>query len=153
MFRCIELLLYTKYMSYVSKKALSPDVKKRIHDNIIRTIAKSDTKREAVDLLEELLTDTERLMLAKRLAMIFMLAEDISPYRIHKTLLVSRSTAYRFAKEVDSGKYSYLQKIVKQKRIREDLWDDIEKLLRAGLPPIAGRGRWSVLVELSKRKK
>ena len=43
----------------------------------------------------------------------------------------------------DIGKYSSLLSAIEQEKT--DIWKILEKILRAGLPPRAGRGRWKFL--------
>ena len=56
---------------------------------------------------------------------------------------MSPATISRMSLKYDIGKYSSLLKAIKDEN--KDIWKILEKILRAGLPPIAGRGRWKFL--------
>jgi hypothetical protein len=58
---------------------------------------------------------------------------------------MSYSTISRMSLKYDIGKYSALLRAIEQEK--SDLWKILEKILRAGLPPRAGRGRWKFLYE------
>ncbi len=105
--------------------------------NFIDIFSRSNLKRETSFLVNDLLTPTERIMLAKRLAIILMLENGYSFSAIERTLKVTRQTIVRFWKMAKLGKFSYL----KQSKIKKvSFWKDFEKILQAGLPP-RGRGR------------
>lgn len=81
-------------MTNVSKKKLRSKVYKTIDDQFIKTIARLDEKTTKT-FLKNFLTATERVMFAKRLAVMLLLKEDFSPYRIARLLNVSTSTVRR----------------------------------------------------------
>ena len=86
--------------------------------------------------LQELLSETEKLMLAKRLALIAMLVEERSYYRIKHTLGISTSTIKRFHHLIDRNGYLRIRKLLAVRQQKEDLMEFLEKLSRAGMPPV-----------------
>lgn len=58
--------------------------------------------------LSELLGNEERIMLAKRLAIIILLLENKSLYRIADILKVSPTTAEKIKFKLDSGEFSHI---------------------------------------------
>ena len=88
-------------------------------------------------VLHALLTKTEKVMLAKRLAIIYMLENGESWYRIQHTLKVSPSTVERLSHACDLGIYDALRKKIGAKR-----WNGFWRTMEALLPPRAGRDRF-----------
>ena len=82
-------------------------------------------------------------MLAKRFAVIYLLSEEVPTSYIAESLGMSYSTIFRMSLKYDIGRYSLLLGAIKQEK--SDLWRILEKILRAGLPPRTGRGRWKFL--------
>ena len=82
-------------------------------------------------------------MLAKRFAVIYLLSKDIPSSYISEALGMSPATISRMSVKYEIGKYSSLLKATEDEN--KDIWRILEKILRAGLPPIAGRGRWKFL--------
>lgn len=74
-------------MSHVSKNQLEEKVFLRIYDQFANAVSSQAYKKEGV--LGDLLTKTEKIMFAKRLAVIFMLLEDASFYHIYESLHVA----------------------------------------------------------------
>ena len=83
-------------MVYISKKKIDPKVESVLSDQLLSFIAAAQTKHEAATLATELLTETERIMLAKRLAIVVMLERGYS-FRgeIERSLKVTPQTVAR----------------------------------------------------------
>lgn len=136
-------------MAFVSKKPLKKEVQTQLNQQFIRTIVELRTVNGGKNFISELLTDTEQVMLAKRLMTIFMLAENISQYKISKILNVSSSTVARTAHLMNSGAFSHLVRICRKKKDREVLLRELEVIVRFGMPSM-GKDRWGWLDELYK---
>ena len=88
------------------------------------------------DLLNELLTDAERIMLVKRFAAIVMLHNDYSSYRVSTILSISISTAQRIHKNYDDQAYHELLKHIRPKE-NKVFCSLIEDLIMAQVSPRA----------------
>lgn len=103
--------------------------------------------------LNDVLTPTERIMIAKRLAAVVMLCRGYSGYKVRMALKLSPSTITRLRAELDKGAFPYLESLFEstrskqQKREAEDFWDVLYKFILMGMPPRVGRGRWKFLFE------
>lgn len=118
-------------MAHVSKFKVRPKISLRIKQNLILAAT-----RENGLIIESLLTPTETLMLAKRLAMIVMLQRGDSSYRISKSLKVSVSSVGRFQRMIEAGLFKpILRSVRKNKRSFGEI---LELVLAAGMPSMAG---------------
>ncbi|MBU4438758.1 MAG: hypothetical protein KJ779_04240 [Firmicutes bacterium] len=106
------------------------------------------TNDSTKNFINDLLGESEKIVLAKRLSIVFMLQENISWYRISTLLKVSDTTVKKIAVKIDRGGYKNILKIVKQKKNRRAFWTGMEVIVRCGMPPIVGKGRWNFLDEL-----
>ena len=84
-------------------------------------------------------------MLAKRFAVIYLLAQGLPTSYIAESLRMSYTTITKMSIKYETGKYSLLLGTLEKSNT--DIWKILEKILRAGLPPIAGRGRWKFLYD------
>ncbi|OGG67202.1 hypothetical protein A3I99_03005 [Candidatus Kaiserbacteria bacterium RIFCSPLOWO2_02_FULL_45_11b] len=114
------------------------------------------TKAQQTDIeifLSDLLGKEEKIMLVKRFIAVVMLCEGNSSYRIWRTLNISPSTADKIRLDYVSGRYRKLTSLFKrQPKKYHRLWQTLELVLQAGLPP-RGSARWSSLLRsVSKHK-
>ena len=102
-------------MPHVSSKQLSSaklaELDKRLFDAFANT--STNTRKQ---LYSELLTKTERVMLAKRLEMMLLIGKGISTYKISRALNVSPSTVARFEQAVENGKFKQTEIWLKRQK-------------------------------------
>jgi uncharacterized protein YerC len=128
-------------MTHISKHQLKPRHLDELFIQLGKTLVKLD-KNNFGPFLDEFLGEEEKIMLAKRLAVIAMCIEGNSPYRIGQLLKMSPSTTERIKLKYEIGKYKEIEKILTgNKKDYEQFWSTLEIILRAGMPPM-GRGRW-----------
>src|SRR3989344_423690 len=130
-------------MPHVSSKKLKKEHLQKLYNEFSSALEKSARKSWIKFFLNDFLTHTEKIMLAKRFAVIYLLSQDVPASYIAEALCMSPSTIFRMSLKYDIGKYSSLLKTIREEN--KDIWKIFEKILRAGLPPIAGRGRWKFL--------
>ncbi|KKQ02351.1 MAG: hypothetical protein US12_C0032G0004 [Parcubacteria group bacterium GW2011_GWA2_36_24] len=128
-------------MPHISSKKLKKEHLQKLYNEFSVALEKSAKKSWIKFFLNDFLTRTEKIMLAKRFAVIYLLSKDVPISYIAESLCMSPATISRMSVKHDNGKYSSLLKTIKN----ENIWRIFEKILRAGLPPIAGRGRWKFL--------
>lgn len=108
-------------MSHISRRTLDSKTRRKILDALELVLGKCN-KTEANSFLFSLLSDTERLMLAKRLAIALLLKEGIDHSSIADALSVTRETVYRielsFLKR-SSGFELAFQKIDQDEKLSE----------------------------------
>ena len=136
-------------MTNISKKQLPRDDFQKLFQQMTGLLAKSDQTSVAL-FLQDLLGEEERIMLVKRFIAIVMLSEGNSSYRIWISLHLSPSTAEKIRLDYERGNYNNLVKLFKkQSQPYKDLWETLEIILRAGLPP-RGKGRWKSFLQTLK---
>lgn len=143
-------------MPQVSKYPIAQDVYNRIFEIFFKTIANVKNTYEVKEFLEDFLTPTEQIMLAKRLAVAVLLAKDYDYRAISKILRVSPATIAAvsvFFKYAGKGYKKVVEKILKEEK-REEFWNKIDDLLSETIPP---KGRswhyWRKEREALKRKR
>ncbi len=130
-------------MPHVSSKKLKKEHLQKLYNEFSTALEKSAKKSWVKFFLNDFLTRTEKIMLAKRFAVIYLLSQNVPATYIAEALGMSPATIFRMSLKYDIGKYSSLLKATRSEN--KDVWRIFEKILRAGLPPIAGRGRWKFL--------
>src|SRR3989338_1007576 len=124
-------------MPHVSGKKLKKEVLNKLYREFGQAFEKSARRSKAGLFLGDILTKTEKVMLAKRFAVIYLLSQEVPTSYIAESLGMSYSTIFRMSLKYDIGKYASLIRAIEKEKV--DIWKILEKILRAGLPPRAGR--------------
>lgn len=121
---------------------------KNDQDNLFRQLnvilGKLSTSNADI-FVQELLGPEERLTIAKRLAVIVMLQEGYSLYRISDTLKISSSTADRIFDNLEDGHYEGLTSLLRQNKTDyASILNVIESIFTVGgiMPSRAGLDRY-----------
>lgn len=121
-------------------------------EEFITTISKLNGRKEIQGFLQELLTPTERIMLAKRLAAILMIKKGYRFTAVERALKLSPSSVIRFWKLTKERPLTFIFKEMRRKEASRKFWEELDSLIRLGLPPL-GRGRWKHVFRLLDRQK
>lgn len=132
-------------MVRISKQPLKKELGDKLFRQLAVLVAKSG-RATAASFLRALLTDTEEVLLAKRLAAVLLLHErTYSENQIATMLHMSPTTIGTMEENYRAGEYAAIIKIIgRSKREKEELWKTIEVVLRLGMPSM-GKDRWQSL--------
>lgn len=122
-------------MAQISKRHISEEKLKKILKLLFGLITRLPTKEEVELILNELLTETERIMLAKRLACFFLLLKGVPNEAVADSIKVSTSTVNFYKKYLH---YSHKIKEYLEGKLAEEkfknFFEDIFVELFYGLP-------------------
>lgn len=82
-------------MTHVSRKKLQPGVLNKILDFLVISLAEIKDESEMRIFLDALLSSTEKVMLAKRLGIPYLLSEKLSEDKISEILCIGKPTVQR----------------------------------------------------------
>lgn len=143
-------------MAQVSKYPIAQDVYNYIFEIFFKTLADIKDPIKVKVFVEDFLTPTERIMLAKRLSIAVLLAKGYDYRSISKILRVSPSTIAAvnvFYKYAGTGYKNAVEKILAAEK-REEFWNKLNDLLSDIVPP---KGRdwyyWRKEKALEKRSR
>jgi uncharacterized protein YerC len=135
-------------MVNISKKNIKKQTLSIVSENLIKYIALIKTQKTAENFINELLTPSEQIMIAKRFAAIVMIERGYSYSKIMDTLKISRGTVASISRKRDAGCFKYICESIKKAknkkkvvRQEKDFWDSLEIIIMAGMPQM-GKGRW-----------
>jgi uncharacterized protein YerC len=114
-------------MPHISSQKVHVKTKEEIAKLFMALIANaSAATRKRV--LEELFTDTEKIMLAKRLAVIYMINKNVPTHSISDTLRVSPSTVLRFELAIARGNFRKCIQWIRIIRIGKPIQQLLERI-------------------------
>lgn len=127
-------------MAQVSKRYLQKKVEDRILDLFWTSLSSLSTKEQIALFLDDLLSPTEKLMLAKRLAIAFMLLKGYDYPSINNRLKVSDPTIWNVKTNLAYRGKGYKIAIgsIMNKEKWEKFWQDLDHFFEQILPPRYG---------------
>ena len=128
-------------MVNISKKPLEDSILFLILDELAHSIQKTKRTSDARRLIHELLTHSEKIQLAKRLAVITCIDREVPFTVICNTLNVSPTTVAHLTEQYRQGKFSSISSSGTQSTKANRLILAVGKILNFGLPLLAGKGR------------
>ena len=141
-------------MSQVSRYPIPKDVYDRIIDLFLGLFSSLNSKRKASDFFDEFLTPTERIMMAKRVAIGMLLAKKYSYRKISEVLRVSKSTIgvvsshYRYGNTLKKA----IAHLMANEGIEKLLLEFAEMITSAGTFGRKGASGWKYLnIEVKKQ--
>ena len=136
-------------MPHVSSRKINEKDFLNIYNQLLSVFDVAGQKRASSRIFQEFLTDTEKIMFAKRLAVICMIGEGISAHYISEMLFVSPSTVALISLGHEIGKYSFIQNIISKNK--ETIWQSIENIICHGAESYVGKRRWKKLNEIQNK--
>ncbi len=130
-----------QYMPHVSRNRLDRKLEKQLIDTLDLVVSKLTKREEVKVFLLSLLTPTERIMLAKRLAIIILTKEGLSETQISQTLHVTRVTVSRMQLflEARGEGYEFALKILDNEKTVEEAKSLLLKLASYAARAAGGR--------------
>ncbi len=131
-------------MTMVSKYPLNKKVEDRVYSIFLETLADIKTSKEVGEFLNEFLSPTEKIMLAKRLSIALLLTKNYDFRTICKILKVSPTTVSDmniWVKHNNGALKKVLNNILKKEK-SEDFWKSIDYFLEKLAVPMHGTN-WS----------
>jgi uncharacterized protein YerC len=110
-------------MAQISKRIIRPEIEKRLSALFQETLSGLRNKNEAQLFVEDVLTRTEKVMLAKRVAIAVLLEKNFDYRSIRDLLKVSSSTISTVKEQFqrDGGGY----KSIVQRLARAESWKEL----------------------------
>ena len=133
-------------MVNISKVKIDKQIYTKIYNQFISALINLN-KQKSISLIDDLLTEPEKIMLVKRLATMVMLKEGLSNSTIRNSLKISPSTVTRISKIVNEKQSNFIENLFVDREARIKF---IRKLLilRHELLPTRPKGAsWKYLRE------
>lgn len=137
-------------MARISQYPLSEKQLKKLFDLFFKIVGEKDDKDEFKKVIVDLLSPVERIMIAKRIAIIYLLLKKIEHRNICKTLKVSSATVAKFSllMEKSEGIVPSFKNMIRNEKIKGFLKDIFNEIYHPGVYGI----NWSTAWERKKNR-
>ncbi|PJC82515.1 hypothetical protein CO006_03215, partial [Candidatus Roizmanbacteria bacterium CG_4_8_14_3_um_filter_35_14] len=108
-------------MPMISRNKVDDEVLEKLFSLFFEVVGKRENKEEFQRLINDVFSSTERIMVAKRIAIIYLLTKNIDYRIICEVLKVSASTVFKFRllTEESKGIVPILKKILRGEKISQ----------------------------------
>lgn len=130
-------------MTQVSRRFLDKKTQEHIFQTFVSAASKLSSPSLTQSFLQDLLTPTEQIMLAKRLCIAYMLQKNYPQRSIADTLKLSTTTITRVSNSLKSQNNGYKQ-VIDSMLIDEkvsDFFNKLDTLIGKVIPPPKGANR------------
>ena len=100
-------------MVRLSKRPVNKKSLEKVYKLLYEILKKAKNENEFLSLTKDLLSPTEQLMIAKRIAIIYLILKNVDTESICDYLKVSRGTVAKFKWIIEEKKDSQLSKVIK----------------------------------------
>lgn len=141
-------------MTQVSKYPISENIYNRCWEIFAKTLIGIKNSKDANEIVDDLLTPTERIMLTKRLAIAYLLTQGYEYREINKILHVSFQTVSVVHNSLKYGSNGYkkaVDRILKDEGLKEILNKTAQSLIGPATYG-KGSGTWRYLKQELKKK-
>ncbi len=137
-----------------SRFQLDDNILEKLFNLFFEVVGKKSDKDEFREVMIDLLSPAERIMISKRIAIIYLLLKKIDYYNICEVLKVSAATVAKFSllMEKSQGIVPTFKTIVTKEKVGEFLEDLFNTLYAQGVPGINWKAAWERKRDLQRRK-
>ena len=137
-----------------SKALLSHEILNKLFDLFFEVVGKKASKDEFKKTMVDLLTPAERIMLAKRVAIVYLLLQKIDYRNICEVLKVSATTVakYTLLIEKSEGLVPTFKKIIKVESVGIFLYELFNALFPPGSYGTNWKSAWQRKIDLERKK-
>lgn len=141
-------------MTRISQFRIDNDVLEKIFSLFFEVISRDKNEVEFQNIIHDLLSPAERIMIAKRVAIFYMLMKKLDYYHISQSLKVSTATIAKFnlVKENSRGIVSALKRTVRNEKIINFFEELTLELRRPGKYGVNWKNAWEDKIAHEKRK-
>ncbi len=141
-------------MVQISRRKLSDELLEKLFALLFEVVGKKGNKDEFDKIIRDVLSPVERIMIAKRIAVIYLLSKDISYTAICQVLKVSPATVakFHFQMERSDGVVSALKKILRNEKMARVLEEIFLELSGPGTYGTDWKAGWKEKLDSERRK-
>jgi len=141
-------------MARISRFPLNEKVLTKLFDLFFEIVGNKNNKQEFLDTIYDLLSPVERIMITKRIAIIYLLLKKIDYITICDVLKVSPSTVAKFnlLMEKSNGIVPTFKEILKSENVKEFFEDLLLTLFGPGTPGVDWKAAWKHKLDFERQK-
>jgi len=141
-------------MPMISRNKVDDEVLEKLFSLFFEVVGKRENKEEFQRLINDVFSSTERIMVAKRIAIIYLLTKNIDYRIICEVLKVSASTVFKFRLLTEESKVivPILKKILRGEKISQFFEEILLTFNRPGKYGVNWSQAWKDKMAFERKK-
>lgn len=141
-------------MARISRFKLSDQTLDKLFSLFFEIVGKKQNKEEFKKTIIDLLSPVERIMIAKRVAIIYLLMKQIDQRTICQVLKVSSGTVAKFSllMEKSEGIVPTFRRLLKSEKLVEFFEDIFNSFFAPGVPGVNWKAAWERKIARDQKK-
>lgn len=141
-------------MTRISKFKLSEEVLEKLFQLFFEVVGKNKNKEEFKNIIVDLLSPVERIMIAKRIAIVYLFLKGIDYFIICNVLKVSPGTVAKFSllMEKSEGLVPAFKTILMKEKTAQFIEEMLLALRPPGMPGVNWKAAWETKIRLDRKK-
>lgn len=141
-------------MVQLSSKRIDEETLIKLKGFLFYLLNRASSKEKFFSIIGSIFSETEILMILKRLGIIYLLLIGIQKYKITQTLGVTRSTIDKFSLIIEKNNdyYEYFKKLINKEKVKLLFEDLINTLYSPGTPGVNWSEAWKTKREIERKK-
>ena len=142
-------------MTRISKFPVQDNVLKKLFDLLFEVLGNQEDQEEFSKVIYDLLSPTERIMVVKRVAIVYLLMKKIDYYNISDVLKVTPNTIAKFQaiRKKSKGIVKSLKHIVRNEKIANFFEKLFLEIYRPGVYGVNWKSAWKHKIDYERRKR
>lgn len=132
-------------MVQISKRPVNEYILEKIFELLFSVMGNKNNKKEFFELTDDLFSTTEKIMIGKRIAIIYLYLQGFDARSISRIIKTSTATVAKFARSKDNkkGAVPILKKILLKEQISGALDDFINEIYKPGVYGVNWKSAWN----------
>ncbi len=141
-------------MARISRFYLSQRTLQKMFDVFYEVLGRTKSKTEFLNIVDELVSPIEKIMIAKRIIVMYLLLREIDQRTICKTLKVSSATVAKFSLLLGNSSYirETLNSMVKRDKLKLLLEELYSSVFAPGTVGADWKGAWKRQIDVERKK-
>ena len=141
-------------MVQISNKRLDEYVSSKLSRLLFILLSNKRSKEEFDTVIHSIFSFTERIMILKRIGIIYLLLKDVKKYKIRKVVGVTRATLDKYNLIIEKSPiiFKKFKKIIKEEKIKNIFDEILNTLYGPGTPGVNWSSAWERRKKLSRKK-
>lgn len=142
-------------MVQISRRKLNDGMLEKLFSLFFEMVGKRENRNNFQDVIDDIISPTEKIMIAKRIAIMYLVSKGVDHRSIANFLKVSTATVAKFAliARKSKGVIPTCNKMLKKEKVQDVLLGIFNEVYGPGVPGVNWSAAWERKKSLERHKR